>query len=59
MVKHRSAGMRIGPLIALYCAWLTVACAKETAKSYGVLRSALGLMEIASRETFIIDPGGS
>jgi peroxiredoxin Q/BCP len=31
---------------------------KETAKSYGVLRSALGLMEIASRETFIIDPMG-
>src|ERR1700688_4792386 len=31
---------------------------KETAKSYGVLRSALGLMEIARRETFIIDPEG-
>lgn len=31
---------------------------KETARSYGVLRSALGLMEIASRETFIIDPQG-
>jgi peroxiredoxin Q/BCP len=31
---------------------------KETAKSYGVLHSALGLMEIASRETFIIDPQG-
>ncbi len=31
---------------------------KETAKTYGVLRSALGLMEIASRETFIIDPEG-
>jgi thioredoxin-dependent peroxiredoxin len=31
---------------------------KETAKSYGVLRSALGLMEIAGRETFIIDPQG-
>jgi peroxiredoxin Q/BCP len=31
---------------------------KETAKAYGVLRSALGLMEIASRETFIIDPQG-
>jgi thioredoxin-dependent peroxiredoxin len=31
---------------------------KETAKSYGVLRSVLGLMEIASRETFIIDPQG-
>jgi peroxiredoxin Q/BCP len=156
MVKHRSAGMRIGSLIALYCACLTVASAaraaapevgspaptfrlqdqtgawhelndyrgkwlvlyfypkddtpgcttqacefrdnifafnkldavilgisvddvashkqfaeehalpftlladstKETAKSYGVLRSALGLMEIAGRETFIIDPQG-
>jgi peroxiredoxin Q/BCP len=161
MVKHRSAGMRIGSLIALYCACLTVACltvacvaraaapevgspapafrlqdqtgawhelndyrgkwlvlyfypkddtpgcttqacefrdnifafnklgavilgisvddvashkqfaeehglpftlladsTKETAKSYGVLRSALGLMEIASRETFIIEPQG-
>jgi peroxiredoxin Q/BCP len=31
---------------------------KQTAKSYGVLRSALGLMEIASRQTFIIDPQG-
>jgi peroxiredoxin Q/BCP len=31
---------------------------KETAKSYGVLRSALGIMEIAARETFIIDPQG-
>jgi thioredoxin-dependent peroxiredoxin len=31
---------------------------KETAKAYGVLRSVLGLMEIASRETFIIDPEG-
>ena len=31
---------------------------KETAKAYGVLRSVLGLMEIASRETFIIDPQG-
>jgi peroxiredoxin Q/BCP len=31
---------------------------KETARSYGVLRSALGIMEIASRETFIIDPLG-
>src|SRR5882762_9279374 len=29
---------------------------KETAKAYGVLHSVLGLMEIASRETFIIDP---
>src|ERR1700719_2197385 len=31
---------------------------EETAKTYGVLRSVLGLMEIASRETFIIDPQG-
>jgi len=31
---------------------------KQTATTYGVLRSALGLMEIASRETFIIDPQG-
>jgi len=31
---------------------------KETAKTYGVLRSVLGLMEIARRETFIIDPQG-
>jgi thioredoxin-dependent peroxiredoxin len=31
---------------------------RETAKNYGVLRNALGLMEIASRETFIIDPQG-
>src|ERR1700724_3412687 len=31
---------------------------KETAKAYGVLRSVLGLMEIASRETFIINPEG-
>jgi thioredoxin-dependent peroxiredoxin len=31
---------------------------KDTAKAYGVLRSALGFMEIAARETFIIDPQG-
>jgi peroxiredoxin Q/BCP len=31
---------------------------KQTAKSYGVLRSALGFMEIAARETFIIDRQG-
>jgi peroxiredoxin Q/BCP len=31
---------------------------KQTAQAYGVLRSVLGLMEIASRETFIIDPEG-
>jgi peroxiredoxin Q/BCP len=32
--------------------------AKQTATSYGVLHSALGIMEIAARETFIIDPQG-
>jgi peroxiredoxin Q/BCP len=32
--------------------------AKETAKAYGVLHNVLGLMEIASRETFIISPEG-
>jgi thioredoxin-dependent peroxiredoxin len=31
---------------------------KETAKNYGVLHSAFGIMEVASRETFIIDPQG-
>src|SRR5260221_842920 len=31
---------------------------QETAKAYGVLRSVLGLMEIASRETFIIETEG-
>ena len=31
---------------------------KQTAQNYGVLRSVLGLMEIARRETFIIDPRG-
>jgi peroxiredoxin Q/BCP len=31
---------------------------KATATAYGVLRSALGIMEIAARETFIIDPTG-
>jgi peroxiredoxin Q/BCP len=31
---------------------------KDTAKSYGVLHSVLGLMQIASRETFIIDSDG-
>jgi peroxiredoxin Q/BCP len=30
----------------------------DTAKAYGVLHNALGLMEVASRETFIIDPQG-
>lgn len=32
--------------------------AKETATAYGVLHNALGIMEIAARETFIIDPQG-
>jgi peroxiredoxin Q/BCP len=31
---------------------------KETATAYGVLHNALGIMEIAARETFIIDPQG-
>jgi thioredoxin-dependent peroxiredoxin len=31
---------------------------KETAKSYGVLKRFLGVMEVASRETFLIDPQG-
>lgn len=31
---------------------------KDTARAYGVLRSAFGIMEIAARETFIIDPAG-
>jgi thioredoxin-dependent peroxiredoxin len=31
---------------------------KKTAESYGVLHSVMGLMEIAARETFIIDPQG-
>jgi thioredoxin-dependent peroxiredoxin len=31
---------------------------KQTAESYGVLHSVLGLMEIAARETFVIDPQG-
>jgi thioredoxin-dependent peroxiredoxin len=31
---------------------------KETAQSYGVLHSVLGIMEVAGRETFIIDPQG-
>jgi len=31
---------------------------KQTAEAYGVLHSVLGLMEIAARETFIIDPRG-
>lgn len=31
---------------------------KSTAQSYGVLYKAMGIMEIARRETFIIDPAG-
>lgn len=31
---------------------------KATARSYGVLRRFFGLMEIAGRETFLIDPQG-
>ena len=31
---------------------------RSAAKSYGVLRRALGIMEVANRETFIIDPAG-
>jgi peroxiredoxin Q/BCP len=32
---------------------------KSTAKSYGVLYKAMGIMELARRETFIIDPQGN
>ncbi|MGH8178630.1 MAG: peroxiredoxin [Steroidobacter sp.] len=31
---------------------------KETAKKYGVLKSYLGTMELAKRDTFLIDPAG-
>ena len=31
---------------------------KETAKAYGVLKKFMGLTELASRETFLIDPTG-
>lgn len=31
---------------------------KETAKKYGVLKSFLGTMELAKRDTFVIDPEG-
>ncbi|MET0659965.1 MAG: peroxiredoxin [Steroidobacteraceae bacterium] len=31
---------------------------KETAKKYGVLKSYLGTMELAKRDTFVIDPEG-
>ncbi len=32
--------------------------ARTAAKSYGVLRRVLGIMEVANRESFIIDPAG-
>lgn len=31
---------------------------RETAKKYGVLKSYLGTMELAKRDTFLIDPNG-
>jgi peroxiredoxin Q/BCP len=31
---------------------------KQTAKTYGVLKSYLGTMELAKRDTFLIDPEG-
>jgi peroxiredoxin Q/BCP len=31
---------------------------KETAKKYGVLKSYLGTLELARRETFLLDPDG-
>ena len=31
---------------------------KETAKKYGVLKSYFGAMELAKRDTFVIDPEG-
>jgi peroxiredoxin Q/BCP len=31
---------------------------KQTAQAYGVLHTAFGIMDLASRETFIIDPQG-
>jgi peroxiredoxin Q/BCP len=31
---------------------------KQTARSYGVLKSYLGTMELAKRDTFLIDPEG-
>ena len=31
---------------------------KETARKYGVLKSYLGTMELAKRDTFLIDPNG-
>jgi peroxiredoxin Q/BCP len=31
---------------------------KQTAKAYGVLKSYLGAMELAKRDTFLIDPEG-
>ncbi|HJS21733.1 MAG TPA: peroxiredoxin [Steroidobacteraceae bacterium] len=32
---------------------------KQTAKDYGVLKKYMGTMELASRETFLIDPKGN
>jgi thioredoxin-dependent peroxiredoxin len=31
---------------------------KETAKSYGVLKTYMGVLEMADRQTFLIDPSG-
>jgi thioredoxin-dependent peroxiredoxin len=31
---------------------------KETAKAYGVLKKFMGMMEMADRQTFLIDPSG-
>lgn len=31
---------------------------KETAKTYGVLTKMMGVMEVAQRDTFLIDPNG-
>jgi peroxiredoxin Q/BCP len=31
---------------------------KQTAQAYGVLYTALGFMDVAARETFIVDPQG-
>ena len=31
---------------------------KQTAKTYGVLKSYMGMIELAKRETFLIDPTG-
>ncbi|HKU40764.1 MAG TPA: hypothetical protein VJR89_21535, partial [Polyangiales bacterium] len=31
---------------------------KETTRKYGVLKTYLGTMELAKRDTFLIDPNG-